>query len=484
MNNDIEIRIDDDRNIDVDMSNELIEKVVVQADWNENNPNNEGYIKNKPNLSNVATSGDYEDLSNKPTIPTKTSDLTNDSDFVDSNYVNGKIDDLKWELGANDLSLQTDTTTAYTKTVPIGAIGCKLNKLGFMSYKSNNILPTDKISSNVSFSNDIMSITNSTSGMNILDSISLPAGTYVFSFILKTSGLEQTHSFTGYKNTTDTPFTVFSNLNTYNVGEVHTATLVLTETTNVFIKQWQTGSETYSFQLWINKDTAKDYNTYFTGIRDSVITSIKSYDSNNNLIDTYTIPSEIQALSGYGRGINENCYNVLNLETKEFTDKDNRITFNGTENWQRSDTNDTTTKGYYFYIEVSDCVTVSGGSDVSDITATNFNAGSPNSIYGGAQTGGPYISYWTGSNHRICIYDRDNLAFKTVAEFKQWLADKYTNGNPIVVNYKLATYNTTNVSQYITNNVIEVEAGGYLVFENQYGQAVPSDITYLIEVAK
>lgn len=36
-------------------------------------------------LAKVATSGSYNDLSNKPTIPTKTSQLTNDSNFVKSN---------------------------------------------------------------------------------------------------------------------------------------------------------------------------------------------------------------------------------------------------------------------------------------------------------------------------------------------------------------------------------------------------------------
>lgn len=35
-------------------------------------------------LATVATSGSYVDLSNKPTIPTKTSELTNDSDFIDT----------------------------------------------------------------------------------------------------------------------------------------------------------------------------------------------------------------------------------------------------------------------------------------------------------------------------------------------------------------------------------------------------------------
>lgn len=41
------------------------------------------------NLSTVATSGSYNDLSNKPTIPTKTSQLTNDSNFVTSTALNG-----------------------------------------------------------------------------------------------------------------------------------------------------------------------------------------------------------------------------------------------------------------------------------------------------------------------------------------------------------------------------------------------------------
>ena len=41
----------------------------VQSDWAQSNSSAVDYIKNKPTLSEVATSGDYEDLTNKPTIP-------------------------------------------------------------------------------------------------------------------------------------------------------------------------------------------------------------------------------------------------------------------------------------------------------------------------------------------------------------------------------------------------------------------------------
>ena len=54
----------------------------VQSDWAETNTESVSYIKNKPTLSIVATSGSYNDLLDKPTIPTKTSELENDSGFL------------------------------------------------------------------------------------------------------------------------------------------------------------------------------------------------------------------------------------------------------------------------------------------------------------------------------------------------------------------------------------------------------------------
>ena len=44
-------------------------EVNVQSDWNQSDSTKDDYIKNKPNLATVATSGSYNDLSNKPTIP-------------------------------------------------------------------------------------------------------------------------------------------------------------------------------------------------------------------------------------------------------------------------------------------------------------------------------------------------------------------------------------------------------------------------------
>lgn len=96
-------------------------EVNVQANWTQTTTTADDYIKNKPTLATVATSGSYNDLSNKPTIPTvgnatltiqkngtnvqtftanatsnktanitvptKTSDITNDSGFVSTSDV-------------------------------------------------------------------------------------------------------------------------------------------------------------------------------------------------------------------------------------------------------------------------------------------------------------------------------------------------------------------------------------------------------------
>ena len=57
----------------------------VQSDWAETNDKSMSYIKNKPELSVVATSGNYDDLLNKPQMTTET--LT----FVDENNVETNV---------------------------------------------------------------------------------------------------------------------------------------------------------------------------------------------------------------------------------------------------------------------------------------------------------------------------------------------------------------------------------------------------------
>lgn len=83
-------------------------------------------------LSAVAFSGDYSDLSNAPTIPTKTSDLNNDSDFVsdasyvhtDNNFTNADVTKLSGIQAGAEVNVQSDwneadnTADDYIKNKP------------------------------------------------------------------------------------------------------------------------------------------------------------------------------------------------------------------------------------------------------------------------------------------------------------------------------------------------------------------------------
>ena len=72
--------------------------------------NTTGLLKNDGSIDTTSYStfsGSYSDLSNKPTIPSKISDLTNDSDFIEKSNTSGLI--------KNDGSI--DTTT-YLSSLP------------------------------------------------------------------------------------------------------------------------------------------------------------------------------------------------------------------------------------------------------------------------------------------------------------------------------------------------------------------------------
>lgn len=74
----------------------------VQANWTEADTSSDAYIKNKPTLASVATSGDYSSLLNKPIIPAAQiqSDYTQ-TDSAQLDYIKNKPDLSIYELLIN-----------------------------------------------------------------------------------------------------------------------------------------------------------------------------------------------------------------------------------------------------------------------------------------------------------------------------------------------------------------------------------------------
>ena len=87
-----------------------------QADWNQSDNTAVDYIKNKPSIPAAQVNSDWNsnsgvsEILNKPTIPTKTSDLTNDSDFITSSDIPAQVQ--------SDWTESDSTSAAYIQHKP------------------------------------------------------------------------------------------------------------------------------------------------------------------------------------------------------------------------------------------------------------------------------------------------------------------------------------------------------------------------------
>lgn len=121
------------------------------------NENNKLSVECVDGLAGVATSGDYNDLSNKPDIPTSTSDLINDSNYVsDANYTHtdnnfttalkDKLDSVEDEAQENvieNIKVNNVALTIEDKTVNISvptSTSQLVNDSGFITNAVDNLI--------------------------------------------------------------------------------------------------------------------------------------------------------------------------------------------------------------------------------------------------------------------------------------------------------------------------------------------------------
>lgn len=96
---------------------ELIKSSFISVDDTETTTEIDTETTSEVTLSTVATSGSYNDLSNKPNIPTATSDLTNDSGFI----TGISSLDVTTALGYTPVG-QADLATLLAGIYPVGSI--------------------------------------------------------------------------------------------------------------------------------------------------------------------------------------------------------------------------------------------------------------------------------------------------------------------------------------------------------------------------
>ena len=271
-------------------------QVNVQADWTEEVSTAGSYIKNKPSLATVATSGSYTDLSNKPTIPTKTSQLTNDSSFATTSDVSTA------EANAKNLNNATGIlTVSKGGTGANTAKGAEYNLIG--AVETVTIQPTDN--SYLALRNTTLSASNGTFRWTKCSSVWNYIKTKVTALgYLSSSDLQTAVAWTDIKSNlslgwnitlgTSKPIIDFAKYNAFTKRLV--MRIKLTDL-NSFVM-----SNTY-YSMTVNADNATDLPNFSTApFAMSIFYNANKKDSTDSAPRVSNIYYSVQSAGGYTKG--------------------------------------------------------------------------------------------------------------------------------------------------------------------------------------
>lgn len=331
----------------------------------------------------------------------------------------------------------TDDDVKYEKTVPTGALKyATLDMLGGMSYKAVNLFDKTAVTLDKSLG----------SAGNITDDTNYFVSDYI----------EVKESETYNYNLSIAFNTCFYDENkTYISGGAYATTFETPETTK-YIRMSATKARLETLMICKGTTYPSSYVEYvgnFDGIRDSAVTSVVAKK-------TYEIDEHILALDGYGWGINDTCYNYIDYENKKFIQNVGRVDL-GTLTWTYDSEYNrfiasidnikiVPTRTLRMLCAIYDCKYNNEAFDVNwDMVIYNYGSGTTN----------------------IVIHNHN---YTTAEALKTAMSGVY-------LYYELATFVETDISDYIKDNFIEVEPTGSVTFTNEYEQAVPSEVTYLIK---
>jgi hypothetical protein len=185
----------------------------------------------------------------------------------------------------------------------------------------------------------------------------------------------------------------------------------------------------------------------------------KAYVGN---IDNITIPEEIRSLDGYGLGINSTYYNYIDFDRKVFVQNVYRMVFKGTEAVTLQSVNANGIANFQYNLNKQ--------AIAHTLLCNQYDI--DQNVIANATKSGINLAQWA-------LFVRSDT-YSTVEEWKAHLAELYASGNPLIIDYVLATPIETNISTYITDEYIQVEGGGIITAVNEHKLDVPTRMYYLI----
>ena len=177
---------------------------------------------------------------------------------------------------------------------------------------------------------------------------------------------------------------------------------------------------------------------------------------------TLPIPEAVQSLEGYGLGVSDTIYNYIDWEKMQFVKRVGKKDM-GTLNWKKG----SLSGGHYRFLSTIPDIkrsvnAVAVGNILCDIADVISNSESYIGAYG------------------IAVSHNSNQIFLSGAEY-DGMSETSLKGamSGVMLYYELAEPIVTDISDLITaDNLIGVEGGGALTFENEYGYAVPSEVVF------
>ena len=375
------------------------------------------------------------------------------------NYTDEEIKKLKLYFAKYELNLETDDDVAYQKSLPSGTISLTLDSIGGMSYKSENLLILNDVAETTvgsltySISNGVLTLNGTVSGIfNISDAVNSQIATMDTSKYTVKWFAENITGATGYVGFTNY-YDNYINIGTNTTSQSNGKTIG----TSIQINSTSTFTNAKFKPMLVNGTTAPtEFKQGFTGIRDSAVTSVKITGTGQTDI-IKQIPAEIQALEGYGWGIDDTCYNYIDLITPKTISSVN------------------TTKSFNKVVDESNLGGLSYAWGDTYVYSEGFSKSNAKIL---AILPSPFTAIRVSVNGNLLITFPSG-SFNNVAEVKQAL-------NGVVALFELATPVETDISQYLTdfNPINTNNLYTDIEFVNQYNADVPNTITCLVEEVK
>ena len=237
--------------------------------------------------------------------------------------------------------------------------------------------------------------------------------------------------------------------------------------------------QTYKASFTLEEDCEIGFHIQVNGSANAMIFQVKDLMVANGDIeyepywsDRIDIPSAVQALEGYGLGINETYYNYIDFERKVFVQNVMELELNGSQ----SKSTFTLRSDPYVYAQLD--ISMSSNalrSSAIHISLSNSLTVKDANIWTAA--GNENTFAFINSNTVRILFD--GTLYTTAEELNAYLQE-----NPVKIIYPLETPIETDISDLLTDSIYKVDNLGTETLVNEYCLKAPSEIAYSVSLSQ